>query len=1185
MYTSSLDIANSEFSDNHTGIYIFDASPRIVYSNILNNSGYGVNCQGYSSPTIDTNIFQNNGYGLYVTSNSTPYVTNNTFIDNSTYDAYFVNGISTSLINNKGGGSKHSGIYITGSIGNSVKFTHNPGMPYVFHKVTIPEGVTLEIEPGAIVKFYYSQAVLNVYGTLLADGLESQPIVFTSFHDDIHGGDTDKTVTIPGAGDWVGINIYSTGSLSTLRYAIIQYAGNIYSGCTDCKQAGIFVEESSPTIDNCTISHNGTYGIKLNNASPTVSNNTISDHQYGIQTYGTLGGTFTNNTVTDGTYAGLYFTGEITSNITLNHNPGMPYIFHEVLVPAGVTLTLEPGTVIKFLGTSSHLYVHGTLIADGLENEPIVFTSLKDDSYGGDTDNYNNTPSLADWQGINIQPTSGGSILRHSVIKYAGTTAGIYISGASPIIDNCLISQNSSTGIYLYNASPAITNSTISNNQYGLRVTGTSAPTLDSNIFEDCTSYSAMFSGGILGGSFTNNTATGGYYAGFYIIGTIQTDITLNNNPGMPYIFTQVTVPEGVTLTVEPGTVVKFSATTSYLDINGTLLADGLAEAPIVFTSDADDSYGGDTNNNGAEEPEKGSWGGVRLLATGGDSIFRHCVIKHASTGLAVTGKNPVIDHCTIDHNTQYGIQLANASPNVSDCVISDSGYGIYASGTSGPNIVNCAFISNISHGLYSSNSSQTIMAENNFWGHSTGPLDISDDTSSGGLYNPDGLGNRTSDYVDYAPWLGIAEDSDNDNIPDYWELLHFGNLTTADDTTDSDSDGLTDLEEYQLGTNPKLSDTDNDGMPDGWEAHNGLDPLANDANGDKDGDGYTNLQEYLSSTDPDNNLAVPIPPVADAGPDQLVGENIVVTLSAANSFDLDDGIGSYLWQQVYGDTVNLSDASAIQPHFTSSAGLDPSGISLKFRLTVTDNGGLQTTDTCIVNVSWSNEPPVSSTGQDQDALQDETVSLNGSNSTDLEGEISYLWQQISGSPVSLDDSAIISPTLTTPSDLTAGESLIFELTVSDLDGLQATDSSIVNVTWDNEVPQSVAGPDQMVEPAAMVTLDGSSSHDPDGSIDLYRWKQTQGTPAILSDPISTTPTFTVPDTCTDGNTMVFELWITDDYGLISRDQCLITIDALPADLNEDGDSDGSDLVDFIHQLSSGDAAMTLENFAATFGR
>ena len=39
------------------------------------------------------------------------------------------------------------------------------------------------------------------------------------------------------------------------------------------------------------------------------------------------------------------------------------------------------------------------------------------------------------------------------------------------------------------------------------------------------------------------------------------------------------------------------------------------------------------------------------------------------------------------------------------------------------------------------------------------------------------------------------------------------------------------------------------------------------------------------------------------------------------------------------------------------------------------------------------------------------------------------------------------------------------------------------------------------------------------------------------------------------------------------------------ADLNEDGDSDGSDLVDFIHQLASGDAAMTLENFAATFGR
>lgn len=53
IYTSSLDVANSEFSDNYYGIYIKDASPRIVYSNILNNNGCGIYCGGNSSPIIE----------------------------------------------------------------------------------------------------------------------------------------------------------------------------------------------------------------------------------------------------------------------------------------------------------------------------------------------------------------------------------------------------------------------------------------------------------------------------------------------------------------------------------------------------------------------------------------------------------------------------------------------------------------------------------------------------------------------------------------------------------------------------------------------------------------------------------------------------------------------------------------------------------------------------------------------------------------------------------------------------------------------------------------------------------------------------------------------------------------------------------------------------------------------------
>jgi hypothetical protein len=92
-------------------------------------------------------------------------------------------------------------------------------------------------------------------------------------------------------------------------------------------------------------------------------------------------------------------------------------------------------------------------------------------------------------------------------------------------------------------------------------------------------------------------------------------------------------------------------------------------------------------------------------------------------------------------------------------------------------------------------------------------------------------------------------------------------------------------------------------------------------------------------------------PPNADADPDQTVDEGVAVTLDGSNSSDPDDGIASYLWTQTGGTPVTLSDTSAVQPTFTAP-GVDEDGEALTFQLTVTDNGGLQSSDTCIVNVS-----------------------------------------------------------------------------------------------------------------------------------------------------------------------------------------------------------------------------------------
>ncbi|MBI5422957.1 MAG: hypothetical protein HZA32_02645 [Opitutae bacterium] len=99
--------------------------------------------------------------------------------------------------------------------------------------------------------------------------------------------------------------------------------------------------------------------------------------------------------------------------------------------------------------------------------------------------------------------------------------------------------------------------------------------------------------------------------------------------------------------------------------------------------------------------------------------------------------------------------------------------------------------------------------------------------------------------------------------LSDEWERFYFG-VTEVDQKADPDGDGLTNLQEYRLGTNPVLADTDGDGLPDGWEVHYGLDPKsAAAAPTDTDGDGRTDLAEYAAGTDPTNRAdsASALPP------------------------------------------------------------------------------------------------------------------------------------------------------------------------------------------------------------------------------------------------------------------------------------------------------------------------------------
>ncbi len=81
-----------------------------------------------------------------------------------------------------------------------------------------------------------------------------------------------------------------------------------------------------------------------------------------------------------------------------------------------------------------------------------------------------------------------------------------------------------------------------------------------------------------------------------------------------------VTVNSGVTLSLQPGTIVKFQnsgSTKGKLLVNGALQAPGTASQPVIFTSINDDSFGGDTNQNGgATRPGAGDWDSLTISTT-----------------------------------------------------------------------------------------------------------------------------------------------------------------------------------------------------------------------------------------------------------------------------------------------------------------------------------------------------------------------------------------------------------------------------------------------------------------------------------------------------------------------------------------------------------------------------------------
>lgn len=280
--------------------------------------------------------------------------------------------------------------------------------------------------------------------------------------------------------------------------------------------------------------------------------------------------------------------------------------------------------------------------------------------------------------------------------------------------------------------------------------------------------------------------------------------------------------------------------------------------------------------------------------------------------------------------------------------------------------------------------------------------------------------------------------------------------------------------------------------------------------------------------------------PMAHAGADQNVTTGTLVTLDGSASSDADGDLLSFTWSFISkpdGSQVTLSDTNAAKPNFIPDMDGD-----YVIRLVVHDGLASSNPDTVTITAATVNSAPVAHAGADQNVTTGTLVTLDGSASSDADGDLlSFTWAIVSvpdGSQATLFDATAATPTFTPDVD---GDYVV-RLVVNDGELFSSADTVIITAATANSAPIAHAGSDQRIARNSMVTLDGSESSDSDGDLLSYAWSfvsMPEGSEALLFDATSIMPTF-IPDL---GGDYVVRLVVHD--GRIESNADTVTVKAL----------------------------------------
>ena len=705
--TGSLQYCRLKFGSNSGGQGVVEmVNNSINVSNtLLSDCAHGLAMFGVSNPAVNTVAINN--------CSSTPVL--QSVSANPTYVGVSLLANAVTAIGLQGEQVAVDSHLVPRTLGGFTNMTY-----YVMNGVIeMLSPAILTIDPGIVIKNQLGGGGFIIDGGLVANGTVPSPIVFTSERDDLYGNPADTngdgSITTPAQGNWQYIHFTSTTNdpISIVNHCRITYASG---GPFDGYATSLWITSAAPTITNNFISK-GAYGIRVDgNGTPVIATNDINNCSAAPILMSALSdpAIATDNVYSTNGYNALALMSEILSqNARIRYRPGVgtPTFAYlptgTITVASGVTLAIDPLVVLKPSSSFTVFQVNGALNVVGSNGTTgrVIFTSRRDDNplYGGDTTPTDGSaPQTGDWGNIVFTDTAVDAqcMLRNILFQFGGAGGNdngtIVTSSASPRL------------VYLdfFQCATAMT------------FLGNSQPVVDTTSILNCTQLPITFS--LISDPqfphpdqvvFANNAYTVLGITGETVAQDVLTRVRrLGGIANIAYAPTgQITIAFGAKWTIQPGIVIKMGRVFSdpigsNMVIQGALVANGKPDSLIVFTSSADDAFGGDVKNDGAlSTPAAGQWNYIQFDPVSNDAatVINNVRIRYAGYSgqgaLRFISAGPTVSNTYVTSTSNVGVWIEGNSTPVFNSVNVDSctNVPIYMSLVSSPTFNNVTFAKN----------------------------------------------------------------------------------------------------------------------------------------------------------------------------------------------------------------------------------------------------------------------------------------------------------------------------------------------------------------------------------------------------------------------------------------------------------------------------------------------------------